>query len=117
MDTGEDLNLQQSSLKEVDIAFLDMSITGVVPAQEALSIDEDSVTPKPEVDTPETAVEDMIPKDIKHLTIRNLDTNEEYVIGENDPFFEFDTFELRGGDSEECVHPPLVVINAVQVLL
>lgn len=47
------------------------------------------------------SVVDTIPDDIKDLTIRNLDTNEEYVIGENDPDFEFDTFELRsGGDSD-----------------
>jgi hypothetical protein len=38
------------------------------------------------------------PSDIKELTIRNLDTGEEYIIGENDPDFEFDTFELSGGD-------------------
>lgn len=38
------------------------------------------------------------PVDIKELTIRNLDTGEEYIIGENDPDFEFDTFELDGGN-------------------
>lgn len=31
------------------------------------------------------------------LTIKNLDTGEQFVIGENDPDFDFDTFELRGG--------------------
>lgn len=31
------------------------------------------------------------------LTIKNLDTGEQYVIGENDPDFDFDTFELRKG--------------------
>lgn len=34
--------------------------------------------------------------DIKELTIKNLDTGEEYIIGENDPDFEFDTFPLTG---------------------
>lgn len=38
---------------------------------------------------------DTVP-DIKELTIRNLDTGEEFIIGENDPDFEFDTFEIRG---------------------
>ena len=37
------------------------------------------------------------PVDIKELTIRNLDTGEEYIIGEKDPDFDFDTFELRDG--------------------
>ena len=32
--------------------------------------------------------------DIKELTIRNLDTGEQFVIGENYPDFEFDTFEI-----------------------
>lgn len=31
------------------------------------------------------------------LTIKNLDTGEQYIIGENDPDFDFDTFELRKG--------------------
>ena len=35
------------------------------------------------------------------MTIKNLDTGDEYVIGENDPDFEFDTFELRGEAVEE----------------
>lgn len=38
---------------------------------------------------------DVVP-DIKELTIKNLDTGEQYVIGENDPDFEFDTFPLTG---------------------
>lgn len=41
------------------------------------------------------------PDDIRELTIRNLDTGEEFIIGENDPDFEFDTFELRSGAVEE----------------
>lgn len=47
---------------------------------------------------------EMPPSDIKELTIRNLDTGEEYIIGENDPDFEFDTFELDGGWT--FPHPP-----------
>lgn len=34
------------------------------------------------------------PDDIRELIIKNLDTGEEFVIGENDPDFEFDTFEI-----------------------
>lgn len=56
---------------------------------------------------PETAQEakvdrrEIVPEDIKELTITNLDTGEEFVIGENDPDFEFDTFEIRGSDHDE----------------
>lgn len=38
--------------------------------------------------------EDTKPEDVRELTIKNLDTGEEFVIGENDPDFEFDTFPL-----------------------
>ena len=37
---------------------------------------------------------DRRPENIRELTIKNLDTGEEFVIGENDPDFEFDTFEI-----------------------
>ena len=37
---------------------------------------------------------DVAPSNKKELTIKNLDTGEEFVIGENDPDFEFDTFEI-----------------------
>lgn len=40
------------------------------------------------------AVVDQVPQDVKQLTIRNLDTGEEFIIGETDPDFDFDTFEL-----------------------
>jgi hypothetical protein len=42
------------------------------------------------------------PDDIKELTIKNLDTGEEFVIGSNDPDFEFDTFELRVEKAEDA---------------
>lgn len=35
-------------------------------------------------------------EDPRMLVIKNLDTGEEFVIGENDPDFEFDTFEIGG---------------------
>jgi hypothetical protein len=37
----------------------------------------------------------VAPTDIRELTIKNLDTGEEFVIGENDPDFDFDTFEIK----------------------
>lgn len=42
------------------------------------------------------APEDELP-DVLRLTIKNLDTGEQFIIGENDPDFDFDTFELRRG--------------------
>jgi hypothetical protein len=53
-----------------------------------------SSTPSTETASPKA---EQPPCDVKELTIRNLDTGEEYVIGENDPDFEFDTFALDGG--------------------
>lgn len=44
------------------------------------------------------------PRDIRQMTIRNLDTGEEFIIGENDPDFEFNTFELQGLDPPDA--PP-----------
>lgn len=38
----------------------------------------------------------IVPTDVRQLTIKNLDTGEEFIIGENDPDFEFDTFEIGG---------------------
>lgn len=42
------------------------------------------------------SAEDVVPA-VEIMTIKNLDTGEEFVIGEKDPDFEFDTFELHGG--------------------
>jgi hypothetical protein len=41
------------------------------------------------------------PVSIRQLTIKNLDTGEEFIIGENDPDFDFDTFEIGGKKEEE----------------
>jgi hypothetical protein len=49
--------------------------------------------------------EDIIPEDIREMTIRNLDTGEVFVIGENDPDFEFDTFPLSAGVSFFKISP------------
>lgn len=40
----------------------------------------------------------IVTNERRAMTIKNLDTGDEYVIGENDPDFDFDTFELRGED-------------------
>lgn len=44
---------------------------------------------------------DTPPEDKEHLTIKDLDTGEEYIIGENDPDFEYDNFPLRTGENEK----------------
>jgi len=40
-------------------------------------------------------LEDQLRRDRRAMTITDLDTGDEYVIGENDPDFEWDTFEIR----------------------
>ncbi len=37
---------------------------------------------------------EVVPADIRELTIKNLDTGEEFIIGENDPDFEYDNWEI-----------------------
>jgi hypothetical protein len=51
---------------------------------------------KPSSPSAEKGPRTEVVPDIKELTIKNLDTGEQYVIGENDPDFEFDTFPLTG---------------------
>jgi hypothetical protein len=46
---------------------------------------------------PAASVNKLDDEEILKLTIKNLDTGEQYIIGENDPDFDFDTFELRKG--------------------
>jgi len=64
--------------------------------------------PSPSLTEPE-AVDKHVGQqlDKQQLVLRNLDTGEEFIIGENDPDFEFDTFELSYGefssDDEEAV--------------
>ena len=59
------------------------------------------------------SVSQIIPSNVKELTIRNLDTGEEYIIGENDPDFEFDTFALTGDTGGEfiCLYVPSVLLQ------
>jgi hypothetical protein len=44
--------------------------------------------------SPISPISQIQPSDARELVIKNLDTGEEFIIGENDPDFEFDTFEL-----------------------
>jgi len=61
-------------------------------------------------DGPSARSPEKRPDDIRELIIKNLDTGEEFVIGENDPDFEFDTFEITcrpmvpGDESEDDEH-------------
>lgn len=57
---------------------------------------------------PTTGIKDEMPE-IQMLTIKNLDTGEQFIIGENDPDFDFDTFELRRG-----VEPTPIVATTEQ---
>ena len=54
---------------------------------------------------------DIVP-DVKELTLKNLDTGEEYIIGENDPDFEFNTFALTG-DGEGLLLLLLMLFNSI----
>jgi len=59
-----------------------------------------AVESKDNVDTlPENVENDVVPaKEFdEKLVLKNLDTGEQFIIGENDPDFDFDTFELRRG--------------------
>lgn len=73
-----------------------------------ITIENEGVIGTPELETPSKSQEvkdenaehpqrveiDTPPSDIRYLTIKNLDTGEEFIIGENDPDFEFNTFEI-----------------------
>lgn len=56
----------------------------------------------------------MMPSNVEELKLKNLDTGEEYIIGENDPDFEFDTFELgvvRNENGSELIHIYPILIS------
>jgi len=47
------------------------------------------------------------------MTITDLDTGEEYLIGESDPDFEYDTFELRGLEAKPApASTPIAAVEA-----
>ena len=56
--------------------------------------------------TPNVTISQIPPPDKEFLKIKNLDTGEEYIIGENDPDFEFDTFPLSGDIGTEGNETP-----------
>ena len=61
----------------------------------------------------EQLVESVTPaRDRRAMTITNLDTGDLYVIGENDPDFDFDTFELRGDLDAEGATTKVSTITA-----
>lgn len=49
---------------------------------------------------------DDIPTDVEQLKLKNLDTGECFIIGENDPDFEFDTFALGTNKNGEATIKP-----------
>lgn len=60
--------------------------------------------------TSPTATEDRAPRTssivdmkppVEFLTMRNLDTGETYIVGETEPEYDLDTFELTGG--KDCL--------------
>ena len=50
-------------------------------------------------------LDEQLRRDRRAMTITDLDTGDEYVIGENDPDFEWDTFEIRAPSSSEKTTP------------
>jgi len=58
----------------------------------------DPITPALEQEIKElrstTALDEQLRRDRRALTVTDLDTGDEYIIGENDPDFEWDTFEI-----------------------
>jgi len=64
----------------------EINATTIIP----IKIIDDMIDPEESV----VPISRIVPADIRQLTIKNLDTGEEFIIGENDPDFEFDTFEI-----------------------
>lgn len=106
--TSEPVNVE---LKQMSLDDQPVDNNTTTPAEVGADSEKQSTPPTTEGETTPASVEtpqevkvdrrEMPPEDIKELTITNLDTGEEFVIGENDPDFEFDTFEIRGSDHEE----------------
>jgi hypothetical protein len=96
-DEEKDPNLDQNDIicAETDSPLLPVN-------NQTPTFDQPPATPLSDEEKPSASAEpqkglktEVVP-DIKELTIKNLDTGEQYVIGENDPDFEFDTFPLTG---------------------
>jgi serine/threonine protein kinase len=59
-----------------------------------IAIEIEESTDKTDASQSPKGEESKPPINMRELTIRNLDTGEEFIIGENDPDFEFDTFAI-----------------------
>ena len=76
----------------------------------------DPITPALEQEIKElrstTALDEQLRRERRALTVTDLDTGDEYIIGENDPDFEWDTFEIsptsekRRSKSDSPQRPP-----------
>jgi len=87
----EEAELKREDLKEPAAeAEAEADTLSMWPSSTAARGSSEAATIDPDVD-PENL-------DKQRLTLRNLDTGEEFIIGENDPDFEFDTFELSYGE-------------------
>ena len=101
------VELKQLSVEEQPTVAVESTTSEVVnesdkqPTSQSATTEGEAQTPTENPQETKVDKREMPPEDIKELTITNLDTGEEFVIGENDPDFEFDTFEIRGSDHEE----------------
>jgi hypothetical protein len=76
--------------------------------------DPNADVPKPPPDLTPVMTVDTKPEDVRYLTIKNLDTGEAFVIGENDPDFDFDTFEIGAGLNDQAAVPPGVTPQQIK---
>jgi hypothetical protein len=90
MDAPTATTKESESRESVSTTENENSVTGATPVVSDGSAPMFSPAPPGEADARERM------PDIKELTIKNLDTGEEFIIGKDDPDFEFDTFEIRG---------------------
>lgn len=73
------------------------TVTSENPNPAPIDTNDETLPPTPPVlpnESPKAVNVDTKPEDIRYLTIKNLDTGEEFIIGETDPDFDFDTFEI-----------------------
>lgn len=87
--TTEPVNNTTEPTTDTSPSITNDPVPEVAPAKEEVPADDKGIEASPKG----TAI-DTKPEDVRFLTIKNLDTGEEFVIGENDPDFDFDTFEI-----------------------
>lgn len=81
------------------------------PEQVVAKSTENPATEGTDIDNPDdrkVSVVDTLPP-VEFLTIKNLDTGEAFVIGQNDPDFDFHTFALGEGWYSCCLQVLLCV--------